>query len=247
MFRRNVPWPEIKLEPPFSAGVRPARSENSSGRRLLEDGIGVGHGEGDGQFRIRDTTGLLINTRISGLVQSVGDQAPGTASGISEPRARSGATRHFVHASERKEISIEELLATEATRWDRRIASDLAAELETQLAEKLETIPEIRRLLAVKGYRELRARLERDIGNATGSDAIRAMALAMRAFAHERPGLSAATFRNPTTDSPEWRREGELLAAIAVRVFESAGLNRQQAINALQILRALVRGLYFTK
>jgi len=119
-------------------------------------------------------------------------------------------------ASEKK-FSIEELLATEATRWDRRIASDLAAELETQLAEKLETIPEIRRLLAVKGYRELRARLERDIGNATGSDAIRAMALAMRAFAHERPGLSAATFRNSMTDSPEWRREGELLAAIAVR------------------------------
>jgi Tetracyclin repressor-like, C-terminal domain len=62
------------------------------------------------------------------------------------------------------------------------------------------------------------------------------------AFAHERPGLSAATFRNPTTDSPEWRREGELLGAVAVRVFESAGLNREQAINALQILRALVRG-----
>ena len=90
-----------------------------------------------------------------------------------------------------KKFSIEELLATEATRWDRRIASDLAAELETQLAEKLETIPEIRRLLAVKGYRELRARLDRDIGSATGSDAIRAMALALRAFAHERPGLSA--------------------------------------------------------
>ena len=110
------------------------------------------------------------------------------------------------------------------------------------MAEKLETIPEIRRLLAVKGYRELRARLDRDIGSATGSDAIRAMALALRAFAHERPGLSAATFRTPTTDSPEWRREGELLTAIAVRVFESAGLNREQAINALQILRALVRG-----
>src|SRR5260370_5135066 len=145
-------------------------------------------------------------------------------------------------ASEKK-FSIEELLATEATRWDRRIASDLAAELETQLAEKLETIPEIRRLLAVKGYRELRARLERDIGNATGSDAIRAMALAVRAFAHEPPGLSAATFRNSMTDSPEWRREGELLAAIAVRVFVSDGLNREQAITALQILRALVRGV----
>jgi hypothetical protein len=33
-----------------------------------------------------------------------------------------------------------------------------------------------------------------------------------------------------------------LLTAIAVRVFESAGLDREQAINALQKLRALVRG-----
>ena len=141
-----------------------------------------------------------------------------------------------------KNFSVEELLATEATRWDRRIASDLAAELESQLAEKATTIPEIRRMLAVKGYRELRARLQRDIGNATGNDAIRAMAMAMRTFAHERPGLSAATFRNSTTDSPEWRREGELLGGVALKVFKSAGLGREQAISALQILRALVRG-----
>jgi hypothetical protein len=141
-----------------------------------------------------------------------------------------------------KNFSVEELLATESTRWDRRIAVDLAAELEAHLSEKADTIPEIRRLLAVKGYRELRARLVRDIGNMTGNDAVRAMAMAMRAFAHERPGLSAATFRNSITDSPEWRREGELLGAVAVKTFESAGLNREQAVNALQILRALVRG-----
>jgi hypothetical protein len=141
-----------------------------------------------------------------------------------------------------KNFSIEELLATESTRWDRRIAADLAAELEANLAEKADTIPEIRRLLAVKGYRELRARLTRDIGNATGNEAVRAMAGAMRAFAHERPGLSAATFRTSITDSPEWRREGELLGGVAVKAFESAGLNREQANSALQILRALVRG-----
>jgi Tetracyclin repressor-like, C-terminal domain len=139
-------------------------------------------------------------------------------------------------------FSIEDLLSTEATRWDRRIAADLAAELESQLAEKADTIPEIRRLLAVKGYRELRARLQLDIGDATGIPAIRAMALAMRSFAHERPGLSAATFRTSITDSPEWRREGELLSGVALQAFASAGLEREAAINALQILRALVRG-----
>jgi hypothetical protein len=141
-----------------------------------------------------------------------------------------------------KNFSVEEILSADASRWDLRIASDLATELECQLAEKASTIPEIRRLLAVKGYRELRTRLQLEIGDATGDEAIRAMALAMRAFAHERPGLSAATFRSPATDSPEWRREGELLGGVALRVFESAALNREQATSALQILRALVRG-----
>jgi len=141
-----------------------------------------------------------------------------------------------------KNFSVEEILSEDANRWDRRIASDLTAELEFLFAEKTSTIPEIRRFLAVKGYRELRARLELDIGNATGNEAVRAMALAMRAFALERPGLSAATFRNSITDSPEWRREGELLGGVALRVFQSAGLNREQGINALRILRALVRG-----
>jgi len=141
-----------------------------------------------------------------------------------------------------KNFSVEEILSEDANRWDRRIASDLTAELEFLFAEKTSTIPEIRRFLAVKGYRELRARLELDIGNATGNEAVRAMALAMRAFALERPGLSAATFRNSITDSPEWRREGELLGGVALRVFQSAGLNLEQGINALRILRALVRG-----
>jgi Tetracyclin repressor-like, C-terminal domain len=141
-----------------------------------------------------------------------------------------------------QKFSVEELLSTEATRWDRRIALDLAAQLESQLAEQANTIPEIRRLLAVKGYRELRARLEREIGHATGNEAVRAMASAMRAFAHERPGLSAATFKNAITDSPEWRQEYQLLGGVALRVFEGAGLNGEQAMNALGILRALVRG-----
>jgi Tetracyclin repressor-like, C-terminal domain len=141
-----------------------------------------------------------------------------------------------------KSFSIEELLSSEASRWDRRIAADLASELESQLAEKVDTIPAIRRFLAVKGYRQLRERLQFEIGHATGDDAIRAMAKAMRAFAHERPGLSAATFRNATTDSPEWRREYQLLGAVTLSAFESAELDREQAINALLMLRVLVRG-----
>jgi hypothetical protein len=138
--------------------------------------------------------------------------------------------------------SVQELLSEDAGRWDKRIAADLATELEGLLSEKSDTIPEIRRLLAVKGYRELRLRIQKDTVGFRGDDAIRAMAVSMRAFAHERPGLSAATFRSPIIDSPVWRREGELLQAAALAVFEEAGLSGGQGITALRILRAIVRG-----
>jgi hypothetical protein len=138
--------------------------------------------------------------------------------------------------------SVEELLSEDVGRWDKRIAADLATELEGLLHEKSTTIPEIRRLLAVKGYRELRLRIQTETARFGGDEAIRAMAVAMRSFAHERPGLSAATFRSPITDSPVWRHEGELLQAAALAVFDEAGLGGEQGITALRILRAIVRG-----
>jgi hypothetical protein len=138
--------------------------------------------------------------------------------------------------------SVQELLSEDASRWDKRIATDLAAELENLLHEKSATIPEMRRLLAVKGYRELRLRIQKDTVAFHGDDAIRAMAISMRAFAHERPGLSAAAFRTPAADSPAWRREGELLQAATLAIFAEVGINGEQGAIALRILRALVRG-----
>jgi hypothetical protein len=58
----------------------------------------------------------------------------------------------------------------------------------------------------VKGYHGLRQWIESDIEGKSGLAAMRAMADAMRNFALEHPGLSAATFRTATTDCPEWRQ-----------------------------------------
>jgi hypothetical protein len=51
-----------------------------------------------------------------------------------------------------------------------------------------------------------------------------------------------SAFRNVITDSPQWRQEYQLLSGVALRAFESAGVKGEQAMNALGILRALVRG-----
>jgi hypothetical protein len=136
---------------------------------------------------------------------------------------------------------VNELLG-QSTRWDQLIAADLSAEIQALLAEKVDTIPEMRRFLAIKGYRELHQRLEAAAEGKSGEQALRAVAFAMRAYAHDRPGLSAATFRNPTVDSPEWRREGEHLAGFVLDVLAGVGLTGSSATHALRILRALVRG-----
>lgn len=139
------------------------------------------------------------------------------------------------------EFSVHEFL-NQPTRWDQLIAADLSSEIRAMLAEKVDTIPEMRRFLAIKGYRELHRRLEAAAEGKAGEDALRAVAFAMRAFAHDRPGLSAATFRNPIVDSPEWRHEGEKLESYVLGILAGVGLTGRPAIHALRILRALVRG-----
>jgi hypothetical protein len=135
-----------------------------------------------------------------------------------------------------------DILQSPANRWDKKIAADLTAEMEQHLAEKLSTIPEMRRFLAVKGYRELRETIERGIAGKRGADALHALMLSMRHYALERPGMSAATFRNADTDSPEWREAQMQLAGVVLSVLAQIGVRDEQALHALRILRSFVRG-----
>jgi hypothetical protein len=139
-------------------------------------------------------------------------------------------------------LKLAEILEFPVTNWDRKIAADLTAEMEHHLAEKISTIPEMRRFLAVKGYRELRQHIEGGIAGKTGAGALRAAMLSMRRYAMERPGMSAATFRNPDTDSPEWRAAQMELVAIMFAIFSQLGIRGVQAQHALRVLRSFVRG-----
>jgi hypothetical protein len=142
---------------------------------------------------------------------------------------------------ERPNLDVDELLTTPTSSWLKKIAVDLISEIEKHLVE-IGTIPEMRRFLAVKGYRELHQRIEHGIEGKSGSDALRALAYAMRNYSLERPGLSAATFRDPVVDSREWHEAGSKLAQTVSRVFSQCGLEGDQAQHALRILRSLTRG-----
>ena len=106
---------------------------------------------------------------------------------------------------------IEELLRNDPHRWDRLIAAELSQEIARIAGDKATEIPELRRFLAVKGFRDLRVFLDHCVRDKRGEDGLRAVIGGMRAFAHERPGISAATFRSAFTDCAEWRQAGREL------------------------------------
>lgn len=133
------------------------------------------------------------------------------------------------------------VLRQSPTRWDRRIAADLIAEIEPYIG-RLDTLPELRQQLAINGYRGLARRIEHAVAAATGTEAIVAMAKAMRGYAIAHPGLAAASFRSLDVMSPEWRTAGAELAETVMKVFESCGICGSAASHSALILRCLVRG-----
>jgi hypothetical protein len=153
---------------------------------------------------------------------------------------------HDVNAAVCGPFSVEDVLSY-SSRWDKKIATDLIAEMEFLFGEKIATIPQMRNILAVKGYRGLRRRIADDVEGKSGPDALRAMADAMRNFALEQPGLSAATFRNAESASPDWQEASAELFQIAHQVFAQVNLESEQAHQALRILRSFVRGFVISE
>ncbi len=133
-------------------------------------------------------------------------------------------------------------LINAAQNWDKLIAADLIGEMETNLCEKAQNTSEMREFLAIKGYRQLHERLVAARAGKRGKAALAAMAHASRAYAKERPGLSAATFRTPITESIEKIRVGEAVRAAYVEVFAECGYEGEAALHGVRIVRSLVRG-----
>jgi hypothetical protein len=124
--------------------------------------------------------------------------------------------------------------------WDQKIAADIVAELRAR-GEQVGEIEEVRRFLAAKGFRDLLARIKLHHKN-DGPEGLKEAARAMRIFALERPGLSVASFRTLTSDSPEWRQAAAELRTFMMGLFASCGIYGDVAENALRMLRSLVRG-----
>jgi len=135
--------------------------------------------------------------------------------------------------------SIDEILSSS---WDRKLGADLAAEIEACTGERRHSVEEMRRFLAIKGYRELLGRLQTAREGKRSEEALIAVAHAMRAYALQRPAISAAAFRTSTVDCPEWRKAHDDLHALMLDILAECGLLDEAAEHALNMIRSLVRG-----
>ncbi|MGD9839316.1 MAG: TetR-like C-terminal domain-containing protein [Afipia sp.] len=136
---------------------------------------------------------------------------------------------------------VERVIKAPVSRWDKKIAADLVTEMEAFFG-KVDTIPQMKQALAIAGYQGLRRQIEKAIEGKAGSDAVRAMALAMRSFALGSPGLAVASFRDPEVDNPEYQKAAGELAQTVLRVFSNVGITDESAKHAIRILKSLVRG-----
>src|SRR6478672_1364633 len=100
----------------------------------------------------------------------------------------------------------------------------------------------LRHELALCGVQELGRRLGRAVMGKSGDTALLAIADAYRAFAHEHPGLYAASQRAPDPDDPAVvAAAGEVLDAV-LAVLAGYDLSGDDALHATRALRSLVHG-----
>ena len=104
-------------------------------------------------------------------------------------------------------------------------------------------LAELRRLLALEAARELGQRFATAAAQQRGADALRAVAVAYRAFAREHPGLYEALLPAPGPGEDD-----ELAAAMAqpvallADVLQDLGAESSQAVHLIRALRSTLHG-----
>lgn len=129
--------------------------------------------------------------------------------------------------------------------WENITLGSVAAHLGVQtpsLYNHVAGVPGLRRAVALAGLRELTRRLERVAVGKAGDAAVLDLARAYRRFAHERPGVYAATLRAPEEGDAEWAALGAELVTIVLAVLASYGLEGDDALHAARGLRSLLHG-----
>jgi AcrR family transcriptional regulator len=142
-------------------------------------------------------------------------------------------------------LTLEQVVATGADIADRdglhtlslaSVASKLGVR-SPSLYNHVEGLPGLRRQLALHASRLLRAELADSIDGLEATDALRAIAVQMRSFAHRHPGLNDSLLPAPTQEE-----DPEVAAALAESVTVVASVLTAMDIDPITVI-PLIRAL----
>lgn len=121
----------------------------------------------------------------------------------------------------------------------------LAAQLDVRppsLFNHIGGLPDLKRQLQLRGVREMTARVARAAAGRAGSDALLASAFAIREFAHEHPGLYAASLPSTETADAELNEAGDEFVGLFFDVVRQYGLEGTDAVHAVRGLFSVIHG-----
>jgi len=105
------------------------------------------------------------------------------------------------------------------------------------------SLEDLRRRLGARGARELAAVMARAAAGRAGGDALRAVALAYRAYAHAHPGTYAALQRaSDLAASDDAVDAARAATEVALAIVRGYGLEGDDAVHAARTIRAALHG-----
>jgi AcrR family transcriptional regulator len=117
-----------------------------------------------------------------------------------------------------------------------RLASALKVR-PSSLFSHIKGLGDLHRHLQIRGLREVAARVSRAAIGRAGADAVMATAIAVRQFAHEHPGLYAASLPAPPAHDPELSAVAEPFVGAVFATLRQYGFEGEEVVHA-------VRGLF---
>lgn len=99
---------------------------------------------------------------------------------------------------------------------------------------------DLRSRLGARGAREMASALQAAAAGRSGADALRAVATAYRAYAHEHPGTYAAA--QIASDREENRAAGGAVVGVLLAVLEGYRITGDAAIHAVRAVRSALHG-----
>lgn len=100
----------------------------------------------------------------------------------------------------------------------------------------------VMRGLALRGMEEMHRHLSEVTVGRSGDDALMALTDAYWRFAHEHPGLYAASTAAPATDDAKWNEASNRVLATLMAVLRAYDLEGDDALHAIRAIRAITHG-----